>query len=150
MRALGEAMPFRLVEGAADDPAAGDLPGDDVHPLDRKMLYVIELTAPHPVRGGPLTVEEARDIYRFLFTDHGARYADTSEALAASEICHLGQPVKCLRQADGEWAPTLRLSLSAPQIFDMIGLDGARLGERFRADIERIAAKVRLAIAALA
>jgi hypothetical protein len=58
--------------------------------------------------------------------------------------------VKCLKHDDGEWAPTLRLSLSAPQIFEMIGLDADRLVERFTADIERIAAKIRLVISTLA
>jgi hypothetical protein len=39
----------------------------------------------------------------------------------------------------------LRLSLSAPQIFEMIGLDRERLERRFRADVERIGAKIILA-----
>jgi hypothetical protein len=152
MRSLPATMPFRLIEGAADDPAAGDHAGDSelCHPLDRKMLYVIELTAPHPNTCQPLSVDQAREVYRGLYSDLSDQFTNASYRLYASEICHLGQPVKCLKQANGKWAPTLRLSLSAPQIFEMIGLDPNRLVERFGADIERIAAKIRLAISLLA
>ena len=151
MRSLPATMPFRLIEGAANDPAAGDHGGDDAacHPLDRKMLYVIELTEPHPKTGAPLSVEQAREVYRGLFSDLSEHFTTASDRLAAAEICHLGQPVKCLKQTNGEWAPTLRLSLSAPQIFEMIGLDPDRLIERFGADVERIAIKIRLTISLL-
>jgi hypothetical protein len=149
MRSLPTDAPFRLVEGAAKDSAAGDHQGPQPHPLDRKMLYVIELTDPHPATGAPLSTEEARAVYRALYTDISDQFTALPDRLAAAEICHLGQPVKCLRSANGAWAPTLRLSLSAPQIFDMIGLDAASLKQRFDADIGRIAAKVRLAIAQL-
>ena len=152
MRTLAGAMPFRLIEGAANDPAAGDhLNGNQpVHPLDRKMLYVIELTDPVPSTMQPLSVEQAREVYRGLYTDMSDMFSGSRDRLIASEICHLGQPVKCLKHDDGEWAPTLRLSLSAPQIFEMIGLDADRLVERFTADIERIAAKIRLVTSTLA
>lgn len=151
MRSLTSDMPFRLIEGAANDPAAGDHINHqtEVHPLDRKMLYVIELTDPLPHTGAPLDVEQARAVYRGLYTDMSGEFTDAREKLIASEICHLGQPVKCLKHANGAWAPTLRLSLSAPQIFEMIGLDADRLVERFTADIERIAAKIRLVIRTL-
>lgn len=151
MRGLPTTMPFRLVEGAARDAAAGDHIGDNVvgNPLDRKMLYVIELTEPHPKTRQPLSVDQAREVYRGLYTDMSDRFQTPSDRLSAAEICHLGQPVKCLKQANGEWAPTLRLSLSAPQIFEMIGLDPDRLVERFAADIERIATKIQLAISLL-
>lgn len=148
MRTLAGAIPFRLIEGAANDPAAGDHinAGRTAHPLDRKMLYVIELTDPLPTTGKPLNVEQAREVYRGLYTDMSEAFSDARDKLIAAEICHLGQPVKCLKHDDGQWAPTLRLSLSAPQIFEMIGLDADRLVERFTADIERIAAKIRLVI----
>ena len=58
----------------------------------------------------------------------------------------MGQPVRCLRADDGEWAPTLRMSLSAPQVADFLGLDEGRLEARFQADIARIGEKMRLAI----
>jgi hypothetical protein len=145
MRSLADDSAMRLIEGATDDPSAGDhgQPGD-FHALDRKMLYVVELVRPHRATGEPLTVEQAREVYRGLYTDLSAEFADSSDALIAAEICHLGQPVRCLKLASGEWAPTLRLSLSAPQIFEMIGLDRERLERRFRADVERISAKIAL------
>ncbi|MVZ98562.1 hypothetical protein EUU23_12740 [Sphingorhabdus sp. IMCC26285] len=151
MRTLADTMPFRLIEGAANDPAAGDHQNGSspIHPLDRKMLYVIELTDPLATTGQSLSVEQAREVYRGLYTDMTDRFSLPRECLIASEICHLGQPVKCLKDNIGEWAPTLRLSLSAPQVFEMIGLDADRLVERFTADIERIAAKIRLVIATL-
>lgn len=151
MRSLPAAMPFRLIEGAADDPAAGDHVGDAIscHPLDRKMLYVIELTQAHVETGQPLSIDQAREVYRSLYSDLSDQFVSASDRLSGAEICHLGQPVKCLKHDNGKWAPTLRLSLSAPQIFEMIGLDPDRLVERFGADIERIATKIRLAISLL-
>ncbi len=153
MRGLDDAMPFRLIEGAADDPSAGDHLATSAalpQPLDRKMLFVIALTLPHPAHGGPLSFEEARGVYRFLYTDMAHAVAQAHDQLAAAEIIHLGQPVKCLKSSNGAWAPTLRLSLSAPQIFDMVGLDAAGLADRFAADLERIAAKIALAVRQLA
>lgn len=151
MHGLPDSMPFRLLEGAADEYAAGDHINhlSPAHPLDRKMLYVIKLTDRIPTTGAALDIEQARAVYRALYTDMSGAFSDPRDALIAAEICHLGQPVKCLRFANGDWAPTLRLSLSAPQIFEMIGLDAERLVERFSADIERIAAKIRLVIATL-
>lgn len=148
---LPTAMPFRLLEGSADEYAAGDHLNQlsPAHPLDRKMLYVIKLTDRIPGTGAALDIEQARAVYRALYTDMSDAFAKPHDALVAAEICHVGQPVKCLRFANGDWAPTLRLSLSAPQIFEMIGLDADRLVERFSADIERIAAKIRLVIANL-
>jgi hypothetical protein len=146
MRSLGADSAMRLIEGDADDLSAGDhgQPGA-FHALDRKMLYVVELVTPHPASRAPLTVEQAREVYRALYTDLSEQFAGTTNAAVAAEICHLGQPVRCLKLANGEWAPTLRLSLSAPQIFEMIGLDRERLERRFRADVERISAKITLA-----
>lgn len=148
MHSLAPSTPFRLIEGAADDPAAGDHVNRfaATHPLDRKMLYVIELTDLMPKSGKTLDFEQARAVYRGLYTDMSDGFVEPRDRLIAAEICHVGQPVKCLKNADGAWAPTLRLSLSAPQIFEMIGLDSDRLVERFTADIERISAKIRLVI----
>ena len=152
MRTLSADRPFRLIEGAADDPSAGDhvVAGQSVpHALDRKMLFVIAITLQHPETGLSLCFEEARAIYRFLYADMSGQFADPADQMAAGEIIHLGQPVKCLKTDEKNWAPTLRLSLSAPQIFDMVGLDSDGLATRFAADLDRIAAKIRLAVAHL-
>ncbi len=58
--------------------------------------------------------------------------------LAARGI-RLGQPVKCLRMADGAWAGTLRLSLSMPMITALSRLDPLALGTRLDRDMAQIA-----------
>jgi hypothetical protein len=152
MRTLSSDRPFRLIEGAADDPSAGDhiCTGANVpFALDRKMLFVIAITLAHPNTRAALSFEQSREVYRFLYADMSAQFVDADDQLVAAEIIHLGQPVKCLKSASGEWAPTLRLSLSAPQISDMMGLDADGLETRFTADLDRISAKIQLAISAL-
>jgi hypothetical protein len=113
------------------------------------MLFVIAITLAHPATGAALSFEQSREVYRFLYADMSAQFDNADDQLVAAEIIHLGQPVKCLKSAPGEWTPTLRLSLSAPQIFDMMGLDADGLETRFTADLDRISAKIQLAISAL-
>ena len=57
----------------------------------------------------------------------------------ASRGIRLGQPVKCVRRADGGWAGTLRLSLSMPLIVELAELDRPDLARRFASDMDRIA-----------
>lgn len=57
----------------------------------------------------------------------------------AARGLRLGQPVKCVRGADGDWAGTLRMSLSMPLVFALAGLDEAALGDRFGRDMAQIA-----------
>ncbi|MFA7597312.1 MAG: hypothetical protein WCY92_13270 [Novosphingobium sp.] len=57
----------------------------------------------------------------------------------AARGLRLGQPVKCVRGHDGDWAGTMRLSLSMPLIFSLSDLDGTVLAERFRRDFGQIA-----------
>ena len=51
----------------------------------------------------------------------------------------LGQPVRCVRRADGAWAGTLRLSLSMPLITSLVELDPGGPERRFASDMDRIA-----------
>lgn len=51
----------------------------------------------------------------------------------------LGQPVKCLKLADGRWAGTLRLSLSMPMITSLSALDAAALDVRLNRDMTQVA-----------
>ena len=138
---LSHDLPFRL----ADARTANDLADHAPNPLDRKMLHVVEITMPHPLTGRPLSFLEARTLYHLLYRDISDRFDDPAQMLTASDICHLGQPVRCLRTAQGESAPTLRFALSAPLIAALLGLDADRLAERFRSDIERVGEKLRLA-----
>jgi hypothetical protein len=57
----------------------------------------------------------------------------------AARGLRLGQPVKCVRGHDGDWAGTLRLSLSMPLIFSLSELDEIALAERFDTDMDQIA-----------
>lgn len=61
----------------------------------------------------------------------------------AARGLRLGQPVKCVRRTigddSGEWAGTLRLSLSMPLIVELAALDGPALATRFGRDMARIA-----------
>lgn len=134
-------LPFKL----ADTQTADDLAEHAPNPLDRKMLHVVELTLTDPQTGRILSFEQSRMLYHLLYRDISACFDDPEDILIASEICHLGQPVRCLRTSDGAWAPTLRFALSAPLISALLGLDRDRLAERFRCDLERVGRKLRLA-----
>lgn len=59
------------------------------------------------------------------------------KVLAARGI-RLGQPVRCVRRADGGWAGTLRLSLSMPLIVSLADLDPLGLAQHFASDMGRI------------
>lgn len=58
--------------------------------------------------------------------------------LAARGI-RLGQPVKCVRGANGGWAGTLRISLSMPLIVSLAQRDPAGVAQHFASDMDRIA-----------
>jgi hypothetical protein len=137
---LPEKAPFALLPGDASDET------EALWPLDRTMLHTLHIDAPNPVHGGPLNFEDARAIYASLYSDISEHFTDPQERMIAAEPCHVGQPVRCMRLADGAWAATLRLSLSAPHISQIAGLDPEALGARLRTDIGWIAAKVCLAL----
>jgi hypothetical protein len=108
------------------------------------MLHTFELTSPHPWRGGPLGIDDAREVYSMLYSDMSARFREPGERMIAAETVHVGQPVRCARRNDGEWSATLRLSLSAPQIGQLAGLDEEALLRRFKTDLDWICAKIEL------
>jgi hypothetical protein len=138
VRTLPADAPLRLLPGTAGE-------GEEaLHALDRTMLHTFEIAARHPASGRALEIEDARTIYTMLFTDISDRFSGGWEKMIAAETCHVGQPVRCLRRDDGSWAPTLRLSLSAPHISEIGGLDEEALLRRFRTDLDWICAKIRL------
>jgi hypothetical protein len=51
----------------------------------------------------------------------------------------LGQPVKCRKFPNGEWAGTLRISLSMPLIVELSDLSSEKLHQRLQNDMTRIA-----------
>ncbi|MEM7779042.1 MAG: hypothetical protein AAF697_01475 [Pseudomonadota bacterium] len=140
LRALPDDLPFELLES----PASGDLEFEPLHPLDRQSLFVIALK-PSFLGDRRIDFDDARAIYRMLYRDLSDRFEDPAVKLVARQICHVGQPVRCLRGDQG-WHPTYRLSLSAGQISDLVGLDDELLRARFRNDIARIGRKIELAI----
>ena len=138
VRTLPGDAPLRILpESGSDEP-------EGLHPLDRTMLHTFELVAQHPESGRALDIDDARTVYSMLFTDISEHVSGSCEKMVAAETCHVGQPVRCLRHADGSWAPTLRLSLSAPHISEVGGLDEEALLRRFRTDLDWICAKIGL------
>lgn len=57
----------------------------------------------------------------------------------AARGLRLGQPVKCLRLADGRWGGTLRVGLSMPLIVEFAGLADTCLDARLAADMDKLA-----------
>jgi hypothetical protein len=140
VRTLPADAPLRLL------PGSGGEGEEELHPLDRTMLHTFALADRHPQSGRELDIDDARAVYEMLYSDVSDRFGDPWDRMIAAETCHVGQPVRCLRRADGRWAPTLRLSLSAPQISEVGGLDDEALLARFRTDLDWICAKIRLVL----
>ncbi|MEL7197251.1 MAG: hypothetical protein AAGL10_02960 [Pseudomonadota bacterium] len=140
MQTLDDDLPFELHSCAT----SGSLPVETGHPLDSQSLFVIAFKD-ELLESCPIDFDDARMIYRMLYSDLSDRFDTAQEKLVAADICHLGQPVRCLRHGQG-WRPTLRISLSAGQISDLTGLSSDQIETRFRSDIARIGAKIRLAV----
>ncbi|MDE8650897.1 hypothetical protein [Novosphingobium album (ex Liu et al. 2023)] len=77
----------------------------------------------------------------------GASFATAQrwQKVLAARGLRLGQPVRCLRDASGDWAGTLRISLSMPMIVARAGLAPDALAAGFAADMARIAAVIEAA-----
>ena len=140
VRELPADAPIQLLSESHDESEQG------LHPLDRTMLYTFRIAAPNPVSGKPLDIDEAKSVYTMLYKDMSDHFSDPHEKMIAAEACHVGQPVRCRRSSDGAWEPTLRLSLSAPHITQVAGLDEAALFRRFRTDMDWISSKIRLVL----
>ncbi len=140
VRLLPADAPLRLL------PAAGSDGDEHLHPLDRTMLHTFQLMLRHPQTGAALDIDDARAVYAMLYTDMSDRFSDPLERMITAETCHVGQPVRCLRCENGLWSATLRLSLSAPQISEVAGLDDDALLRRFRTDLGWICAKIALVL----
>jgi hypothetical protein len=113
------------------------------HPFERDMLFTLHVKGSR-TDGRPLDIDDAKRLYQQLYTDMSDAFSAPADRTAAAEICHVGQPVKCLKAADGTMLATLRLSLSAPLIACLAGLDDKAMLSRFAADFDRIARKTEL------
>lgn len=67
--------------------------------------------------------------------------ADLHRGLIGQGI-RLGQPVKCVRLADGDWGGTLRIGLSMPQVSALAVAPLAEVRAQFDADMRAIAAGI--------
>lgn len=78
----------------------------------------------------------------------GLRTFDQAQALhkrLAMDGLRLGQPVKCVRLADG-WGGTLRVGLSMPKMSDWAGLSAHKLDALLACDMRSIAAALQQAV----
>src|SRR5690606_34388464 len=113
-----------------------------LHPLERTMIFTIAITG--RADGRAVMLDDARALYKDLYTDLSERYPEPARRAVASLCCHVGQPVKCRRLADGDWQGTLRLSLGAPRISEMAHLSDEEIHARLAADLGSVFAKLHL------
>ncbi|HEX2764812.1 MAG TPA: hypothetical protein VHM92_13340, partial [Allosphingosinicella sp.] len=99
----------------------------DTHPIEMRTLSTLDLSA---FGTGAASFEDATHWHKALLA-HGVR---------------LGQPVKCVKLADGGWGATLRIGLSMPQVTERARLGDAELDAAFAADM----ALIRTAVEAVA
>ena len=92
----------------------------DTHPIEMRTLSTLDLGE----FGGGATFEDSTRWHQALL-DHGVR---------------LGQPVKCVKLADGGWGATLRIGLSMPMVVERAGLDEEALRRSFAEDMARVRA----------
>lgn len=100
----------------------------DSHPVEMRTLSTIDLTA---LPGTP-------DF------DHAVAL---HKALVACDV-RLGQPVKCVKLADGRWGATLRVGISMPQVTAFDQMDDAAMTARLTADMARIVDAIEASTAA--
>ncbi|MCB2073269.1 MAG: hypothetical protein H6917_06895 [Novosphingobium sp.] len=117
---LAARLDVRKVSSAPAEDA--EEPAD--YPIE--MLTLVTLDLCHSPAGAPV---------RSLDFDAAAGIHKT---LVAQGI-RLGQPVRCVRLADGSWGATLRIGLSMPQVTRLDAVDDAALHEWFERAMDRIA-----------
>ena len=95
------------------------------HPIEMQTLVTLDLC--HDENGGvsrTLDFDSAVAIHKAMTAD-GVR---------------LGQPVRCVKLADGRWGATLRVGLSMPQVVRLDGVGDAEMIEWLQSAMDRIAA----------
>ena len=141
---LTMARDSEIFELLAPHPMGREISACTNHPFEKEMIFTLAINASHPQTGEPLTHEDARDLYRYLFSD--LSFKRTGEEYVLSSIIHVGQPVKGFPLGGGKWRATLRLALGAPMINSIAMLHRERIRERFRLDMELFLEKTKLAI----
>jgi len=97
----------------------GHVEDADTHPIEMRTLSTLDLSGLKP---GGASFEDAQAWHKAM-------------ALAGVRV---GQPVKCVRLADGGWGATLRIGLSMPQVVDAARLSEEAMQARFAADMAAI------------
>jgi hypothetical protein len=97
--------------------------GTAMLPVEMQTLVTLDLC--HDANGAQL---------RTLDFDDAARIHKT----LIGDGIRLGQPVKCVKLADGRWGATLRIGVSMPQLVGMAGNDDAQLTNDFATMMARI------------
>jgi hypothetical protein len=97
----------------------GHVEDADTHPVEMRTLSTLDLSG---LKAGGADFGDAQDWHKAM-------------ALAGVRV---GQPVKCVRLADGRWGATLRIGLAMGQVVDAAALDDAALAARFEADMAAI------------
>jgi len=105
----------------------GHVEDADTHPIEMRTLSTLDLSG---LKTGGAAFEDAQAWHR---------------AMALKGV-RVGQPVKCVRLADGRWGATLRVGLSMGQVVDASVLGDDALAMRFETDM----AAIRDALAAAA
>jgi hypothetical protein len=121
--AFHAAIRAEIVERMAARRVAPYPPGHvedaDTHPIEMRSLSTLDLSALKP---GGASFEDAQAWHK---------------AMALSGV-RVGQPVKCVRLADGRWGATLRIGLSMPQAVAAAALGPEAMAARFATDMAAI------------
>jgi hypothetical protein len=96
----------------------GQVEDADSHPIEMRTLSTLDLSA------SGATFEDAQAWHK---------------AMALGGV-RVGQPVKCVRLADGRWGATLRIGLAMGQVVDRAALSDGDLARSFAVDMARIRA----------
>lgn len=118
---LAERLRARKVAAAPAQDAAEE----QEHPIEMQTLVTLDLC--HDSSG-----KVSRNL------DFDAAVA-LHKAMTADGV-RLGQPVRCVRLADGRWGATLRVGLSMPQVVRLDGVGDAEMAEWLQSAMDRIAA----------
>lgn len=102
----------------------------DSHPVEMRTLSTIDLTS----------LPSAPDFDQAVALH---------KALVARDV-RLGQPVKCVKLADGRWGATLRVGISMPQVTAFDRMDDAAMAEKLAADMAVIVSAIEDCVADLA
>ena len=92
----------------------------DTHPIEMRTLSTLDLSE----YSGGASFEDSVRWHKAMLA-HGVR---------------LGQPVKCVKLADGNWGATLRIGLSMPMVVERAGLGDEALRRSFAEDMARVRA----------